>query len=297
MKKIWLFHNSPGSQEKDHEVKSLVQSFKHANIEAMVFQPKYFDIITSRKSPKSIRYDGQPIKLPDGVLVRTGAGTNYFTMALIRQLESFDIPVVNSSQSILNSKDKMLSSQILAKAKLPTPRTMLVSFPVNIEIVEQEIGFPCVVKLVTGSQGRGVYLCKDRDFFVDLMELIDNLKTKKTLIIQEFVDSGELFDLRVWVIGDKVISAMKRTPPANDFRANISHGGHGESFALNDEIVDLSKKTAKEFGLEITGIDLLYDGKKYLVCEANSSPGFEGIDQYCGTNMSEEIVKYMRKKI
>jgi RimK family alpha-L-glutamate ligase len=295
MKQIWIFHNSANA--KDYNTQRLLTEFNDRNISASVFQPKNFDIITSRKSPKSIRYQGEKIKLPDAVLVRTGADTNYFTLALLRQLEGFDIPIINSCQSIINTKDKMLSSQLLAKSNLPTPRTMLVSFPVNVAIVEQEIGFPCIVKLVTGSQGKGVYLCKDKEFFVDLMELIDNLKTKKFLIIQEFINSGKLFDLRVWVIGNTVKLAMKRTPPEGDFKANISHGGQGQPFDLTDEIIDVSQRTAECFGLDITGIDLLYDGKKYLVCEANSSPGFEGIDRFCNVDMATDIVDYIETKI
>jgi RimK family alpha-L-glutamate ligase len=295
MKQIWILHNS--ANNKDYETQRLLTEFNDRNISASVFQPKNFDIITSRKSPKSIRYEGEKIKLPDAVLVRTGAATNYFTLVLLRQLEGFEIPIINSCQSIINTKDKMLSSQLLAKSNLPTPRTMLVSFPVNVTIVEQEIGFPCVVKLVTGSQGKGVYLCKDREFFVDLMELIDNLKTKKSLIIQEFINSGELFDLRVWVIGGTVRLAMKRTPPKGDFKSNISHGGQGQPFDLTDEIIDVSQRTAECFGLDITGIDLLYDGKKYLVCEANSSPGFEGIDRFCNVDMATNIVDYIGTKI
>jgi len=297
MKSVWIFHYNSTAAEKDFETQTLVKRFNENKIQSAIYQPKNFDIITSRKSHKSIRYQGNRIDLPDAVLVRTGAGTNYFTLALLRQLENFDIPIINNSQSILHSRDKMISSQILARAKLPTPRTMLVSHPVNVDIVEQEIGFPCVVKLVTGSQGKGVYLCKDKDMFVNFMDLTDNLKSKKTLIIQEFVNSGELFDLRVWVIGGKTITAMKRTPPTGDFKANITRGGLGEPFELNNEISELARKTAQAFDLDITGVDLLFNGEKYLVCEANSSPGFEGIDRYCGTDMGEEIVKYVRKRL
>ena len=297
MKSVWIFHYNSTAAEKDFETQTLVKRFNENKIQSAIYQPKNFDIITSRKSHKSIRYQGNRIDLPDAVLVRTGAGTNYFTLALLRQLENFDIPIINNSQSILHSRDKMISSQILARAKLPTPRTMLVSHPVNVDIVEQEIGFPCVVKLVTGSQGKGVYLCQDKDMFVNFMDLTDNLKSKKTLIIQEFVNSGELFDLRVWVIGGKTITAMKRTPPIGDFKANITRGGLGEPFELNNEISELARKTAQAFDLDITGVDLLFNGEKYLVCEANSSPGFEGIDRYCGTDMGEEIVKYVRKRL
>jgi gamma-F420-2:alpha-L-glutamate ligase len=297
MKKVWILHSDDDAASKDFETKKLLEAFKKEKINARVFKPKFFDIITSRKKLDSLRYDGEIVNLPDAVLVRTGAGTNYFALALMRELESLYIPVINSSQGVINSKDKMISSQVLAKAKIPTPRTMLVSFPINIDTVEQEIGFPCVVKLVTGSLGKGVYLCQDREFFKDLMELIDNLKSKKSLIIQEFVATEEIFDLRVWVIGGEAKVAMKRTPPKGDFRANISRGGHGYPFEITKDIKDICEKTAKEFDLEISGIDLLFDGKNYKVCEANSSPGFEGIDKFCKTNMSAEIVQYIRQKI
>lgn len=297
MKKVWILHSNDEAASEDFETKKLLEAFKKEKINARVFKPKFFDIITSRKSLDSIRYKSEVVKLPDAVLVRTGAGTNYFALALMRELESLHIPVINTSQSVINSKDKMISSQILAKAKLPTPRTMLVSFPIDVDIVEQEIGFPCVVKLVTGSLGKGVYLCENKDFFKDLMELIDNLKSKKTLIIQEFVASEEIFDLRVWVIGGEAKVVMKRTPPKGDFRANISRGGHGYPFELNSDIKNICERTSKEFGLEIAGIDLLFDGKNYKVCEANSSPGFEGIDKFCKTNMAKEIVQYIKIKI
>ena len=297
MKTVWILHNDVDAENQDVETRLLIRAFADQGIYAQVYYPKYFDIITSRRKPNSIRYKSNLISLPNAVLVRTGAGTNYFTLALLRQLEGFGIPVFNSSNSIANSKDKMISSQVLAQAKLPTPRTMLVSHPVDVNIVEQEIGFPCVVKLVISSKGKGIYLCKDRETFANLMDLTDNLKTRKTLIIQEFINSGELFDLRVWVIGDRACAVMKRTPPEGDFKANINRGGRGEHFQLTDEIKTLAERTAKVFGLAITGVDLLYDGRKYLVCEANSSPGFEGIDRYCGTNMSAEIASWINKHV
>lgn len=297
MKKIWILHNKINAEQDDPETRSLCQAFTARDIEPMVLLPKYFDIITSRKSPKSIRYRGQSIDLPDTVLVRTGSGTTYFCLALLRQIENFDIPVINSSDSIFTSKDKMLSSQRLARAKLPTPRTMLVSHPINIDIVEQEIGFPCVVKLVTGSQGKGVYLCRDKDIFVNLMDLTENLKSKKTLLIQEFINPGETFDVRVWVIDHRARVAMKRIPPDGDFRANISRGGVGEPTAITDEMAVISQSCAKAFGLDITGIDLLYTGSRWVICEANSSPGFEGIDRFCGTDMASVIADTIRERL
>jgi gamma-F420-2:alpha-L-glutamate ligase len=298
MKKVWILHVTANAEEDNFETNKLVKAFRRDKFNVEVYQPKNFDIITSRKGGKSIRYKGEFVTLPDIVLVRTGAGTHYFTQALLRQLEGFDIPLVNSCDSIIKCRDKMWSGQLLTQAKIPVPRTMLVNFPVNTDIVEQEIGFPCVVKLVSGSQGKGVYKCEDRKFFEDLMELIHTLKTKKSIMVQEYVtDGSQATDLRVWVIGGKAVAAMQRTAPDGDFRANIHNGGTGKPVEITKEIAEISEKTAAVFGLEIAGIDLLHDGKHFKVCEANSSPGFEGIDQFCGTDMSSEIVKHCRKLI
>lgn len=292
MKKVWILYT--GDSKNSFESNQLIQKFESQGIHAEVFKPKFFDIIVNRSSVKSIRYQGQRVDLPNLVLSRTGAGSNYFTLALMRQIEKFGVPVINSSTSIETVKDKLLTSQILAQANIPTPKTMLVNFPVNIDVVEQEIGFPCVVKVLSGSKGKGVYLCENKKFFDSLMELIENLKSTKTMIIQEFVDQLPGSDLRVWVIDGKTVAAMKRTAPAGDFRANISHGGQGEPFEVTPEIDNIARKTAELMGLKIAGIDLLFDNDGFKVCEANSSPGFEGIDQYCGTDMAEKIVEYSK---
>lgn len=297
MKKIWMLTKDPDALRKWYEISSLAKSFKQAGIESQVYQPDNFDIITNRKIHNSIRYNGNILDLPDAVLVRTGTDTNYRALCLLRQLESFGVPVLNSSDSITKSRDKLLSGQILAQANIPTPRTMLVNFPINVEIIEEEIGFPCVIKIVIGTHGKGVYLCQNRQSFVKIMELIESIGSSKDLIVQEFISSGELFDLRVWVIGGNSLIAMKRTAPPGDFRTNITVGGIGTPYPLNDEIRELSKKTAEVLGLDITGIDLLYDGTKFLVCEANSSPNFKGIDQSCQTDMSTTIVNYVKNKL
>jgi gamma-F420-2:alpha-L-glutamate ligase len=293
-KKLWILHYS---DSENFESDRLLAVAKENGLDAELLQPKYFDVIVSKGSVKSIRYNSQRVDMPNLVLSRTGSGTNYFTSALMRQIEKFNIPVINSSASVLGVKDKLLTSQMLAKAGLSIPKTMMVSFPVDSELVESEIGFPCVVKFISGSKGKGVYLCENRKFFDDLMELIDNLKSRKTLIIQEYMDAQVGTDLRVWVLGGKTIAAMKRTAPAGDFRANISHGGHGEPYEITEEIDYLARETAKTMGLDIAGVDLLFDRDGFKICEANSSPGFEGIDRYCGTDMAQRIIDYVKLKI
>jgi RimK family alpha-L-glutamate ligase len=174
---------------------------------------------------------------------------------------------------------------------------MLVKFPVYSTVVEQEIGFPCIVKVLQGSYGKGVYLCQNQQMFEDLMDMVVNLGVKKTMIVQEYVDTAVGTDLRVWVVGGKTIGAMKRSGPPGEFRANITNGGTGEPYTVTDEIDLLCRETAKCLGLDIAGIDLLFDEEGFKVCEANSAPGFEGFERYVGVNIAEHIVNYVRFKL
>ena len=295
MKHVWILHYAANIDA--YENQRLLSCLEKNGMRGRVLEPKYFDIIVSRSSVKSIRYKGEKIELPDLVLSRTGAGTNYFTRSVMRQIEKFGIPVFNDADSISRVSDKLLTSQLLVKENLPIPKTILVNGDVDIELIEKEIGFPCVVKATSGSKGKTVHLCQTKKDFVSLMSLLSSISLKKTMIIQEFVDAQPGTDLRVWVIGGKTVVAMKRTGVEGDFRANISQGGTAELFEITDEVDYLARETARVLGLQIAGVDLLFDKDGYKICEANSSPGFEGMDQYCGQDMAQRIVDFIKLKI
>jgi len=295
MKHIWILHYATGID--CYENQQLLRCFEKNGMTGKILEPKYFDIIVSRSSAKSIRYRGERIELPDLVLSRTGAGTNYFTRSVMRQIEKFGIPVINDANSISLVSDKLLTSQLLVKQNLPIPKTILVNGDVDIELIEKEIGFPCVVKATSGSQGKTVHLCHNKKEFSGLMSLLSSISLKKTMIIQEFVDAQPGTDLRVWVIGGKTVVAMKRTAVEGDFRANISQGGTAEPFEITEEVDYLARETAHVLGLQIAGVDLLFDKDGYKICEANSSPGFEGMDKYCDQDMAQRIVDFIKLKI
>jgi len=294
MKQVWILHYASGIDA--YENQQLLKCLEKNGMRGRVLEPKYFDIIVSRSSSKSIRYKGEKIELPDLVLSRTGAGTNYFTRSVMRQIEKFGIPVYNDADSISRVSDKLLTSQLLVKENLPIPKTILVNGDVDVELIEKEIGFPCVVKATSGSKGKTVHLCQTKKDFTSLMSLLSSISLKKTMIIQEFVDAQPGTDLRVWVIGGKTVVAMKRIGTEGDFRANISQGGTAELFEVTDEVDYLARETARVLGLQIAGVDLLFDKDGYKICEANSSPGFEGMDQYCGQDMAQRIVDFIKLK-
>jgi gamma-F420-2:alpha-L-glutamate ligase len=295
MKRVWILHHS--TEINGYENTKLLECLERNGLEGRILEPKYFDIIVSRSTNKSIRYKGERIDMPNLVLSRTGSGTNYFTLALMRQIEKFGIPVINDSESISKVSDKLLTSQLLVKENLPIPKTILVNGDVDVELVEKEIGFPCVVKATSGSKGKTVHLCETKKDFTSLMALLSSIALKKVLIIQEFVDTAPGTDLRVWVIGGKTVVAMKRTSGNGDFRANISQGGTAETFEITEEIDYLARETARVLGLQIAGVDLLFDKDGYKICEANSSPGFSGMDKYCSQDMAQRIVDFIKLKI
>jgi RimK family alpha-L-glutamate ligase len=283
--------------ESEYENRRLVTSLSDLGIPATIYHPDNFDVIVGKGTGYGIKYNGQGFDMPKLVLTRTGSGTTEFITAIVRQFEEESIRCINSSLSVEIAKDKMRSHQLLASHGLPIPNTMLVRFPVEVDIVDDMIGWPCVVKVISGSYGEGIYLCENKTSFKKMMEFVGNLDTPKILLVQEYVDAKPGEDLRVFVVGGKVIGAMKRHAPEGDFRANISNGGYGEPFEVNSEIDYLAREAARICGLDIAGIDLLFDKDGYKICEANSAPGFEGFEKYCQVDVAGQIAEYIKYKI
>jgi RimK family alpha-L-glutamate ligase len=255
----------------EYESECLVASFEARGISACMCHPDDFDIIVDRDIQKGIKYRGQDMELPKLVLVRLGAGILPFQLAVVRHFEQAGVPCINSSLAIETVKDKLRTSQILSRNNIPIPNTMLVRWPIEDKLVTQNIGFPCVIKVVTGSYGEGVHLCERKKDYKKLVEFLENLGNKKTMIVQEYLGDAPGVDLRVLVIGGKVVGAMKRTAPEGDFRANITNGGTGENYEITDEVDYIARETARALDLDIAGIDLLFDHRGFRVCEANSN--------------------------
>lgn len=285
------------NDRNEYENTRLMESFSAKGIEAVMSHPDDFDIIVDRDIHKGIKIKGKTMEMPKLVLVRLGAGILPFQLAVVRHFEQAGVPCVNGSQAIETVKDKLRTSQILSRHGIPIPNTMMVRFPIDEGLVKENIGFPCVVKVVTGSYGEGVYLCERQRDFKKLMEFVDNLGNRKTMIVQEYMGERVGEDLRVLVIGGKVVGAMKRTAPEGDFRANITNGGTGSKFEVTEEIDFLARETARALNLDIAGVDLLFDSRGFRVCEANSNPGYSGFERYCEVDVADLLTEYVKFKI
>ena len=196
-----------------------------------------------------------------------------------------------------NVKDKLYSHQILAQSNLDIPKTMLLKHPIDIDFVEKHIGFPAIVKTISGSYGRGVFLAETKKQFRQLLTMAELTKPSYNIIIQEFIKDTWGKDLRVLVVNNKVVGCMMRQAKDDDFRANITRGGEGFPYEVNEQIEWLSSESAKVLDLDIAGVDLLFDNGGFKICEVNSNPGFEGMEQYTKKNIAGEIVSFIKLKL
>ena len=245
----------------------------------------------------SVMIDSRAVQLPDFVMTRISGDINYFTLAVIRHLERLGVPCFNGSEAMEAVKDKMHSQQMLAEYNLPVPKTMLAKFPVDLDMVEQKIGFPVVVKTLVGTHGSGVFLCETRDKFNDLMMLVNETSSDVHMIFQEFIAASHGRDLRVFVIDGDVVAAMKRQSKDGSFKANFSRGGEVEAYPITPEIKQLAVESARALNLDIAGIDILFDNNGYQICEANGAPDFRGLESCCDVSIADRILESIVNRV
>ena len=291
----WVLYRESSDQLRAeiYELNRLRQVADQCGIQLSVVSPEQVDLVVTRDDRRSVLLDGEEVALPDFLLPRMGASTTYFALAVIRQLERLGVQTFNSSESIETVRDKLYTHQILAQSNLPVAKTMLAKFPVDSDAVERHLGYPVVVKTISGSQGTGVFLCESRSNFEDLMQLVEATKSNVNIILQEFIASSSGQDLRVFVVGGKAIACMKRSSQDGSFKANYSRGGIAEAHELTPEIEWLAAEASRLLGLDIAGIDLLFDGDHFKICEANSSPGFEGLESCHHISVPEHLFSFI----
>ena len=295
MNKGWMLVK-PKFQES-YETERLLEEFGNHNIEVKLIDPNEIDIFVNKENKQSILVNGESLPLPKFVFPRTGSGTTYHIKAVIRHFERMGVPVINSSDAIDNVKDKLYTHQILSESNLDIPNTMLLKHPIDIDFVEKNIGFPVIVKKISGSYGRGVFLCENKKQLNQLVTMAELTKKSYDIIIQEFVKDTWGKDLRVFVVNNKVVGCMMRQATDDDFRANLSRGGEGFPYEVNEQIEWLSSESSKALGLDIAGVDLLFQNGGYKICEVNSNPGFEGMETFTKKNIAGEIVSFIKLKL
>jgi len=284
------FHDS-------YETNRLVEEFKNSDVDVRIIDPNEIDIFVNKENKSSILVNGESLPLPKFVFPRTGSGTTYYIKAVIRHFERMGVVVINSSESIDNVKDKLYSHQILAQSNLDIPKTLLLKHPIDVDFVQKHLGFPVIIKTISGSYGKGVFIADNKKQLRQLITMAELTNSRYDIIMQELIKDSWGKDLRVLVVNNKVVGCMMRRATDDDFRANLNRGGEGFPYEVNEQIEWLSSEASKSLGLDIAGVDLLFDGEGYKICEVNSNPGFEGTETFTKKNIAEEMVSFIKMKI
>lgn len=232
----------------------------------------------------------------DAVLPRIGASITYYGTAVVRQFEQMDVFCANSSGSIANSRDKLRSLQILSRHRIGIPQTTFVRDKKDVlPAIERVGGAPVVIKLIEGTQGIGVILANSINTAAGIIELLQS--QKQSVLIQKFVKESKGRDIRAFVVGDRVVGAMRRVAQGQEFRSNVHRGGITEPVILDEVYKETAVRAAQILGLRVAGVDLLegLDGPKIM--EVNSSPGLEGIEGCTQLDIAGSVIDYIAAQV
>jgi ribosomal protein S6--L-glutamate ligase len=251
----------------------------------------YMDIAAHRPS---VHYRGKELEPFDAVIPRIGASVTFYGAAVLRQFEMMGSYSLNESVAITRSRDKLRSLQILARAGIGLPLTGFANSPDDTkDLIKLVGGAPLVVKLLEGTQGKGVVLAETHKAAESLIDAFRNLDAN--FLVQEFIKEAGGADIRCLVVGTKVVAAMKRQAKEGEFRSNLHRGGTASLIRLTPEERSTAVRAAKKMGLNVAGVDLLRSNHGAVVLEVNSSPGLQGIESATGKDVAALIVQFIEK--
>ena len=251
----------------------------------------YMDITSNRPV---VRLKGKELPQYDAIIPRIGASVSFYGTAVVRQFEMTGSFCVNESVAISRSRDKLRSMQLLSRKGVGLPRTGFAHSPDNIkDLIKNVGGAPVVIKLLEGTQGIGVVLAETAKAAESVVEAFMGLKAN--ILIQEFIKEAGGADIRCFVVGDRVVAAMKRQGAEGEFRSNLHRGGSAVLVKLSPEERATAVQAAKIMGLNVCGVDLLRSSRGPVVMEVNSSPGLEGIETATKKDVAKMIFQFIEK--
>lgn len=241
-----------------------------------------------------IHYKGQKLEGFDAVIPRIGASVTFYGTAVVRQFEMMGTYSINESVAISRSRDKLRSLQLLSRKGIGLPVTGFAHSPDDIpDLLDMVGGAPVVIKLLEGTHGIGVVLAETRKAAESVIEAFLGLKTH--ILVQEYIKEAGGADIRCFVVGDKVVAAMKRQGADGEFRSNLHRGGSATMIRITPEERSTAVRAARIMGLNVAGVDLLRANHGPVVMEVNSSPGLEGIEDATGKDVAGLICSFIEK--
>ncbi len=278
-----------------YSTRRLVAAAEERGHKVRVLDTLRFSIDLTGDEP-DLQYRGKDLSDYDAVLPRIGASITFFGMAVVRQFEQMDVYTPTTAAGIANSRDKLRSMQILSRHDVGIPATTFVRDRADVmPAIERVGGAPVVIKLLEGTQGIGVILAPDDKVAGAVIETLQS--TRQNVLIQRFVAESKGRDIRAFVIGDRVVAAMRRVAQGDEFRSNVHRGGRVEAVELDEEYQRVAVKAAQIMGLKIAGVDMLEGNDGPSIMEVNSSPGLEGIETATELDIAGAVIDFVSNQV
>ncbi|MFA9460471.1 30S ribosomal protein S6--L-glutamate ligase [Thiohalorhabdus methylotrophus] len=276
-----------------YSTRRLAEAAVHRGHEVHIIDPLRCTIDIASQRP-GIQFKKQALTGFDAVVPRIGASITFYGLAVVRQFEMMGVYPLNESVAIGRSRDKLRSLQLLARSGVGLPLTGFAHSVDDTEaLVEMVGGAPLVVKLLEGTQGRGVVLAETQKAAESVIDAFRELDAN--FLVQEFIREAAGADMRCFVIGDKVVASMKRQAKEGEFRSNLHRGGAATLTKLTPEERSTALRAAKTMGLNVAGVDILRSNHGPVVMEVNSSPGLEGIETATRKDVANTLVQFIEK--
>lgn len=276
-----------------YSTRRLVTSAEQRGHEVMVVDPLlcYLDMTSHRPA---VYYKGKRLEGFEAIIPRIGASVTFYATAVLRQFEMMGVYCVNESVAISRSRDKLRAMQILSRKGIGMPITGCAhSTKMTEELIKNVGGAPLVIKLLEGTQGKGVILAETDKAAESVIEAFRGLDAY--FLVQEFIKEANGEDIRCFVVGDKVVASMVRKAREGEFRSNLHRGGSAQKVKITPEERTTALRSAKAVGLNVAGVDILRSHHGPLVMEVNSSPGLEGIENTTSVDVAGLILEYLEK--
>ncbi len=249
--------------------------------------------VTLESGNTQVHYRGKQIKDVDVVIPRIATKLTKYGSSIVRQFETQNVFTAITSISIVRSRDKLRSMQIMAKAGVGIPKTVFARETADFDgVLEQVGGAPVIIKVARGTHGNGVVLAETRKAALAVMQAF--YVEGVNFLVQEFIQESAGVDIRAFVVNGKVVASMVRQSLDDDFRSNLHQGGEGVKVKLSLEERKLATKAAKAMGLSICGVDMMRSARGPLVLEVNASPGF-AIEKVTGRNVAVKVIEYVEQ--
>jgi ribosomal protein S6--L-glutamate ligase len=258
-----------------------------------VVDPLAFQIVVERGKP-SLVLQGSNFSRVDLVIPRIGASITNYGLAVVRQFDLMGVPVLNGAVAIARSRNKLRALQLLTRRNIDVPTTVCARSPAGVDAALELVGgCPAIVKLQQGTQGIGTMIAETPQAVHSLLETLWAMG--QDIILQEYVRESKGRDIRAFVVGGRVIAAMRRKAKPGEFRSNLHRGGKAAKLKLPPSYRSAAVRAARVMGLEVAGVDMLEGREGPRILEINSSPGLEGIESTTDVDVAGSIIAHAER--